>query len=301
MAKVLISGGTGLVGKRLTELLSQQEYEVTHLSRSKGDGKQKTILWNPENMQLNASKIAEFDYIIHLAGAGIVDKPWTDQRKKVILESRSKSAELLQKAIAQNAKKPLSFVSASAVGFYGFETSEHIFKETDVPGSDFLADTCLAWENSVNRIADLGIPTAKIRIGLVMAAEGGALKEIAKPIKMGLGAVLGSGKQYMPWIHIDDLCRLFIFAMEKKLEGAYNAAVPSDKQVNNAVFTKQLAKTLKKPIILPAIPAFVMKVILGSRALLVLKGSRVDSTKIQKAGFKFKFTELKEALAEIYG
>lgn len=300
MKKVLISGGSGLVGERLTELLNEQNYEVSHLSRTKSSGKQQTIVWDVDKMQLNASEIEEFDHIIHLAGAGIVDEPWTAARKKVILESRTKSAELLKNAISQNQKKPASFVSASAVGYYGFVTSEHVFKETDAPGNDFLAETCLAWENSVDAISDLDIPVAKIRIGLVMTAKGGALKEMAKPIKIAFGAALGSGKQYMPWIHIDDLCRMFIYAMENKLQGAYNAAAPAKKQVTNANFTKVLAKVLKKPLWLPNAPAFVMKMVLGSRALLVLEGSRVDSSKIQEAGFELKFTELGEALSAIY-
>lgn len=300
MKKVLISGGSGLVGNRLTELLEEQNYEVAHLSRTKGNGARKTIVWDVQKMQLDAGEVADFDHIIHLAGAGIVDQPWTDERKKIILESRSESAELLKNAISQNERKPISFVSASAVGYYGLVTSEHIFVESDDAGEDFLAETCVAWENSVDEVAKLGIPIAKIRIGLVLSSKGGALKEIAKPIKMGFGAALGSGKQYMPWIHIDDLCRIFIFAMENKLEGAYNAAVPADQQLNNASFTKILANVLKKPLWLPNVPPFVMKLILGSRALLVLKGSRVDSSKIQASGFQLKYKELNKTLEEIY-
>lgn len=302
MKKVLISGGSGLVGSKLTEMLLAKGYEVAHLSRSSGGAsKVKTIVWDVDQMQLNAAEISEYDHIIHLAGAGIVDEKWTEERKRVILESRTKSAQLLRNAMAQNDKKPASFVSASAVGYYGFVTSDHIFKESDEAGNDFLAETCQAWENEVDQIKKFDIPTSKIRIGLVMSKAGGALKEMAKPIKLGFGAALGSGKQYMPWIHIEDLCRIFIYAMEHKLNGAYNAAAPAENQVNNNAFTKAVARALKKPLWLPNVPAFVMKLILGSRSLLVLEGSRVDAQKIVSEGFEFNYEKLDKALNEIYG
>ena len=295
---VLISGGSGLVGSRLTELLLDKGYQVAHLSRSASEGKVKTIKWDIEKMSLDPSSIEPYSYIINLAGAGIVAEAWTEERKKVIQESRTNTTKLLKKAIEKNDRKPISFVSASAVGFYGFETSDHIFNEDDNPGNDFLAETCLKWEESIDEVAALGIPTAKIRIGIVLSNKGGALKEMAKPLKYNVGAPLGSGKQYMPWIHIDDLCRIFIHALENKLQGAFNAAAPN--QVNNESFTRILAKTLKKPLWLPHIPAFVMKMILGSRALLVLEGSRVSSKKIQERGFEFEFEFLEDALKEIY-
>jgi len=177
-------------------------------------------------------------------------------------------------------------------------SGEHIFSEEDPPGTDFLGKTCRLWENSVDQIAQMNIPAAKIRIGIVLSEKGGALKEMAQPVKMGFGAPLGSGKQYMPWIHIDDLCEIFIHAMENKLLGAYNAAAPE--QVNNSTFTKALAKVLKKPLWLPNVPEFIMKLILGSRSLLVLEGSRVDPKKIQSTGFSFRYKSLKPALENLY-
>lgn len=296
--KVLIGGGSGLVGKRLTEILSTKGYEVSHLSRSTEGKKTPTIKWSVSKMQLDSTEIEKFDHIINLTGAGIVDEPWTEERKQVLVDSRVKSTQLLAKAIKANSKKPESFVSASAVGYYGFVTSKKIFTEKDEAGTDFLAETCVLWEESTKEIENLGIPTSKVRIGIVLTKEGGALKEMAKPIKFGFGAALGSGQQYMPWIHIDDLCHLFIHAMESKLEGAYNAGAPN--QVNNKEFTKILAKVLRKPLWLPNVPAFVMKLILGTRALLVLEGSRVSSTKTENSGFKFKYENLKAALKEIY-
>ena len=296
--KVLIGGGSGLVGKRLNQLLEAKNYEVWILSRS-SKGKKNTLEWDVKNQKLDHTAIESFEYVINLTGAGIVDEPWTDERKKEIIDSRVKSSELLAKAISQNSKKPTSFVSASAVGFYGFVTGEHIFKETDAAGTDFLAETCELWEQSTNSIKKLGIPTSLIRIGIVLDKNGGALKEMAKPVKLFAAAALGTGKQYLPWVHVDDLCHLFIHAMENKLKGAYNAGAPN--QVNNKTFTKVLAKVLKRPFFLPNVPPFVMKLILGNRALLVLEGSRVSAEKIQKAGFKYEYSELEGALREIYG
>jgi len=295
---VLIGGGSGLVGQRLTKMLNEKGYAVSHLSRSAKNTNIPTIEWDVSNQKLDFSAIENFDYIINLTGAGIVDEPWTEKRKQVIIDSRVKSTQLLAKAIKANSKKPLAFVSASAVGYYGFVTSDKIFSESDEPGTDFLAETCVLWEESVYEIEQLEIPTSKIRIGIVLAKDGGALKEMSKPIKFGVGAPLGSGKQYMPWIHIDDLCRMFIHAMENKLEGPHNAGAPN--QVNNKTFTKVLAKVLNRPFFLPNVPAFMMKLILGTRALLVLEGSRVSPEKIQNTGFKFQYTELEGALREIY-
>ncbi|MDB4061723.1 TIGR01777 family oxidoreductase [Vicingaceae bacterium] len=296
--KVLLGGGSGLVGKRLNQLLTAKGYDVWILSRS-SKGKKNTIEWDVKNQQLDSSAIADFNHIINLTGAGIVDEPWTDERKKEIIDSRVKSTELLSKSISQNSNKPVSFVSASAVGYYGFVTGESFFKETDEAGTDFLAETCKLWEQSTDSIKKLDIPIALVRIGIVLDKNGGALKEMAKPVKLFAGAALGTGKQYLPWIHIEDLCRMFIHAMENKLEGPFNAGAPN--QVNNKTFTKVLAKVLNRPFFLPNVPAFVMKLLLGTRALLVLEGSRVSPEKIEQTGFKFEFTKLEEALREIYG
>lgn len=297
---MLISGGSGLVGTRISQLLMQKGYLVSHLSRSKSASLEGVgvIQWDVKNEQLEATAIEAFDHIIHLAGAGIVDKAWTEDRIKEIEASRTKSAKLIIDAVRQNKKKPESFVSASAVGYYGFQTSEHIYSEDDQPGDDMLAQTCIAWEDEVDKMNELAIPTAKIRVGIVLSDKGGALKEMAKPFKLGFGAALGSGKQYMPWVHIDDLCRLFIAAMEERWSGAYNGAAPN--QVNNLEFSKVLANTLNMPFFLPAVPAFVMRMFLGSRAQLVLEGSRVSAEKVQQKGFEFTYHNLEEALREIY-
>jgi len=298
MQRVLISGGSGLVGQRLTQLLQLKAYEVSHLSRSKAKGNIPTILWDVEKMQINTNELEGFDCIIHLAGAGVMDSRWTSSRKDTIERSRVDSTLLLKNAIEQLNKKPKCFISASAVGYYGLNFNESVYKEEDSPGYDFLAKTCIAWESAIDQVADLGITVSKIRIGLVLTKEGGALEAIAKPIHFGLGSILGSGKQYMPWIHIDDLCHMFIYAFENKLYGAYNGV--SGEEIDNRKFTKNLAKILKKPLWLPNAPSFFLKFLLGERADLILKGNRVSSDKIRNEGFEFKFLTLEDALKEIY-
>ncbi|MCB0803655.1 MAG: TIGR01777 family oxidoreductase [Flavobacteriales bacterium] len=297
--KVLISGGTGLLGSRLTEILIKKGYHVAHLSRSKNKSTAiETIVWDVNQMQLDPKSIEKYDYIIHLAGAGIVDEAWTEKRKKTIIDSRVNSTNLLKQAIAVNQKKPKAFVAASAIGFYGIITSEHIYTENDQAGKDFLASTCELWEQSSEELKGFGFPISKIRIGLVLSKHGGALKEIAKPVKFGLGAALGSGKQYMSWIHIDDLCQLFIYCFENQKSAVFNGVAPN--QMNNKEFTKTLAKVLGKPFFLPNVPSFVLKLILGDRAQLVLEGSRISAEKVKKDGFAYQFEDLETALKDIY-
>ena len=299
MKKILIGGGSGLIGSRLTDLLMKKGYEVAHLSRSEQSKSWvNAIHWDVENQKLNAEDIKGFDAVINLAGAGIADEAWTEERKKVIRDSRVKSNLLLRDRLKELSDKPSFFISASAIGYYGMRTSARVFKEDDQPAEDFLAQSSADWEASADEIADLGIPTAKIRIGLVLSDEGGALAEMEKPLRWGVGAPLGDGKQGMPWIHIDDLCGIFIYILENSYEGVYNGVAP--KGVNNREFTTTLAKVLEKPLFLPPVPGFMIKLIMGERANLVLKGSLVSSKKIEKAGYVFKYSELEEALKEIY-
>ena len=296
--KVLISGGSGMLGQALSALLIAKGYSVVHLSRNSNGKSYESIEWNVEQGKLDFKSIENVDHFIHLAGAGIADKAWSEDRKKEIIDSRVKSAELLAMAIASNSSKPKRFISASAAGFYGQQTDEHYYSEEDPAGNDFLGETCANWEKSISSINELGVSTAIVRIGIVLSTEGGALKEMAKPIKSYVGAPLGTGKQYIPWIHIKDLCKIFIHILENNMEGTYNAASPN--QVNNKEFTKCLAAVLNKPLFLPNVPAFIMKLILGSRANLVLEGSRVSVEKIVNSGFEFEFKELKPALVDLY-
>ncbi|MAY84164.1 MAG: TIGR01777 family protein [Flavobacteriales bacterium] len=297
--KVLIGGGSGLVGSRLTDLLMNKGYSVSHLSRSKESKSWvDAIHWDVEKHKLNPKDIEGFDIVINLAGAGIADEPWSDKRKKVIRDSRVNSNLLLRDTLEQLRVKPSFFVSASAIGFYGLQTTNHLFSEDDPAGSDFLAKTCIEWESSADEMTKLGIPTAKVRIGLVLSDEGGALAEMEKPFRWGVGAPLGNGKQGMPWIHIDDLCGIFIHLIENKMTGVYNGVSPNG--VNNRHFSREFAEVLNRKMILPAVPGFMIKLMMGDRADLVLKGSLISSRKIQEANYEFEYPVLKEALYDLY-
>lgn len=296
---VLISGGSGLVGNVLTDLLLEKGYKVGHISRGKSsDSRVETIVWDLKNKTIDIDKVVKYDYLINLVGAGIADKKWTAERKREIIDSRVDSLNFLFEITKNNAHRFKAIVSASAVGYYGFETSDHVFTEMDQPGSDFLAETCVKWEKAVFQFNELNIPTSAVRIGIVLSTDGGALKELARPIKFFAGAPLGSGNQYIPWIHIKDISNQFIYQMENKLTGPYNGS--ADEHRTNAEFTKDVAAVLNKPLILPNVPSFVMKIILGERALMVLKGNKVSNQKIKNSGFEYEFSSLKNALKDLY-
>lgn len=296
--KVLITGASGLVGKRLRELLLQKGYHVSHLGRSKRDGHVNSFVWDVDKGSIDLKALEGVATIIHLAGAGVADKRWTPSRKKEILDSRTKSTDLLFKALKNQTHTVTSFVSASAIGYYGFGLGDEIFTEESKPGSDYLAHVTRQWEEAIDQVESLSIRVVKLRIGIVLSEKGGALAEMVKPIKLGAGSPLGTGKQSLTWIHLDDLCEMFIKAVEDSaMKGAYNAVGPE--WVTNAEMTKAIAKVLNKPLWLPAVPGFVLKIILGELADLVINGSKISSTKIQKTGFKFKFVWLEEALKDL--
>lgn len=296
---VLITGGTGLVGTRLTQLLQGKGYTVKYLSRSAGtkNGVQ-AFAWDIEKQSIDEAAFGGTDVVMHLAGAGVADKSWTPERKKEILESRTKSTALLQDTLRTIDHRVNAFVSASAIGYYGWDSGGVWKGEESRFGDDFLATVTKAWEEGADEIAGLGIRTAKLRIGIVFSAKGGALYEIAKPVKWGVGAPLGKGDQYMSWIHIDDLCKMFIYASENDtVSGTYNAVAPTPE--TNKVITAAVAKVLDKPCFMPNVPAFVLKLMLGKRAAMVLGGSRVSAEKIMAAGFAFDHPDLKGALRDL--
>lgn len=238
------------------------------------------------------------DTIIHLAGAGIADKRWTNKRKREILESRTKSTALLFQTLASAPHQVKTVISASAIGYYGGTLSSEWFDESSEGGHDFLAEVVKQWESEAAKITELGIRLVRIRIGVVLSREGGALREMVKPIQWGVGAALGSGRQWMSWIHGDDLCRIFAFCMEnERLSGVFNAVSPSP--VTNVELTKAIARVLKKRILLPAVPAVLLRLALGEMANLVILGNRVSSEKIRKAGYSFKHDELNMALHDL--
>ena len=302
MAKnVLVTGATGLLGNQLTQLLLNRGYGVNILSRKAKSGQPGVnyYRWNVEDGTIDKRCIEGVDSVIHLAGEGIAAKPWTNARKERILKSRTESIRLIYKLIgSQPSSRVKTVISASAVGFYG-DRADEILTEESPPGSGFMAEICKAWEDAVDEGIALGLRTVKLRTGIVLTAEGGALPVIAQPIKLGLGSYLGSGKQWMPWIHVHDVLNMYLFVLEnEQIEGTYNQAAPLP--VTNADFTKAVATALKKPLWLPRIPAFVLRVLLGEMKAVVLNSNRTSSEKIESVGFRFKFRSLSMALSDIY-
>jgi hypothetical protein len=296
MAKnVLITGGTGLVGSALIKLLTNEGYTIAVLSRNTKNIGLKSFYWDTDNELLDDKALGFADYIIHLAGESVAGKKWTALQKQKIIDSRVKTTNLLFNRIKEADKKPQRIISASAIGYYGSITSEKVFNENDLPGNDFLSDVVVKWEKSVDQFSLLGIETIKLRIGVVISKEGGALAKMVAPVKMGLGSAIGSGKQYLPWIAIDDLTKMILFAMEKtEPKPVYNAVAPE--HINNYNFMKTLAKVHKRPFFLPNVPAFIMKAMFGEMSTILLNGSRVSSKRIISDGFKFKFEKLVDAL-----
>lgn len=297
MASILVTGGTGLIGKHLCDFLLKRGHKVFILSRNSSN-KPNIFKWDIENNYIDENAIKNTDYIIHLAGLGIADKRWTAKRKKLLIDSRVSSANLLYtkvKALNPNLK---GFIAASGIGFYGAISTNKIFTENDSAGNDFLSTICIHWENASLQFNTLNIRTVILRTGVVLTKKGGALEKIVKPIKFGYGAALGTGKQYMPWIHIEDLCEMYLQAIENPdLTGIYNAVAPE--HCTNKILTKEIAEVLNKPLFLPNIPALILKIILGKLSNILLEGSRVSSNKIVETGFEFKFSTLKNALKNL--
>ncbi len=301
--KILITGGTGLVGTALTELLVEKGYLVTILTRDKNrTSKHPNItysFWDIDKGIIDKDELLSANYIVHLAGAGIADKPWSSNRKKEILDSRVEPIRLIHNSLKNNAHQLKAFISASGVGYYGAITTNTIFDEKASAANDFLGKTCLQWEQAVDEIAELPIRIVKLRTGIVLAKNGGALPKMMQPFKFGLGAALGTGKQIMPWIHIDDLARLYCAAIESEsFTGAYNAIAGN---VSNKDFSKALSKVINKPFWLPNVPGGMLKLFLGEMAVILLEGSAASNQKLLQTGFKLKFTNLEEALMKLVG
>jgi uncharacterized protein (TIGR01777 family) len=299
MDTILISGGSSLIGRHLGRKLKGKGYRVILLCRSKKpDAVFQTYYWNPGKSEVPPEAISGCDYIIHLAGAGIGDKRWTGKRKNLIVESRVRTAQLLFEKIRHNKNKPRAFITSSAVGYYGTITSERIYVETDPPSRDFLGTTCRQWEAAADRYGESGIRVVKIRTGVVLAQKGGALARMIAPVKVGFGSAIGDGRQYFPWIHIDDLCGIYARAVEDtNMTGAYNAVAPE--HITNHDFMIALAHKLKRPFWFPNIPTGVMKLLFGEMSEILLKGSRIYSERIREAGFEFRFPCIDKALDDL--
>lgn len=296
---VLISGGSGFIGSHLTGLLIAKGYSVSILSRSEKQNKGDVFYykWDVANQSIDENAVLNADYIIHLAGENIAEKRWTPKRKAAIIDSREKSTQLLYSVLKKNNKKLDAFISASAIGIYGAVNGEEICTENTPYVNDFLGYTCQKWEGAIDFIENLNIRTVKIRTGLVLGKNDGFLKKLIPLFKFRLGSALGSGKQYMPWIHVDDLCNIYLQAvLNPNMEGPYNAAINDN--TTNTIFSKTMARIFGYSIWLPNVPAFVLKLVMGEMAVIVLTGRRVSSDKIEQTGFQFKFKNLEEALKD---
>lgn len=298
---VLITGGSGLVGTRLTQILLANGFTVSHLSRKPTNttGKVKIYHWDIENGIIDEKALLEADYLVHLAGAGIADEKWTEERKKEIIDSRTKSLRLITASLQTLPHKIQAFTSASGIGFYGADTGEEHISEQYTAGDDFVAECCTQWEAVADEIQNLGIRTSKLRIGIVLSTKGGALPKILLPVRFGVGAALGTGKQYQSWIHIDDLCELFIKSLtDESMNGVYNAVAP--KPVTNYELTKTSAEILKRPFFMPNVPAWTLKLVFGEMSIIVLGGNYILNQRISlETDFQYQYTTVKKALESL--
>ena len=296
-----------MIGKALTEALLEKNYKVIILSRKVASQQpiNENLLyaeWDIPNQIIDKVAIERADYIIHLAGAGIADKRWTKKRKQEIIVSRVKSGELLTKTLQEIPNKVKAVISASAIGWYGADPvipNPKPFTEDDPADSSFLGETCKQWEESTEPVTQLGKRSVKLRTGIVLSKQGGALKEFEKPLRFGIAAILGNGRQVYSWIHIDDLVRLYITAIEDdNMRGAYNAVTP--KPVSNKELTLQLARTKKGSFFIPVyIPSFALKIALGEMSIEVLKSATESCDKIHYSGFTFLYPTIEAALKNL--
>lgn len=300
MKTILITGGTGLVGKKIVAELISNDYSVHLLSRSKKtDTKEiKYFVWDYKNNQIDEKCFDTICGIIHLAGEGIADKRWTDKRKQEIISSRVDTAKLLLQKVKEKKLQLDFYISASATGYYGGKTIDKLFTENDLPADDFMGECCNLWEKSADEFSAIAKRIVKIRIGVVMDSDGGALPKIIGPVRYGFGTALGSGKQFMPWVHVKDLVSIFCTAVQnEKYNGVYNAVAPEF--ITNYDFTKIAARVLNKPFFLPNVPAFTLKLVLGEMSCVVLEGNRVSSEKIIQEGFNFQFSTIESAFKNL--
>jgi uncharacterized protein len=304
MSTVLITGGTGLVGKALSHALLAKGYEIIILSRGQKNKEVQPGIsyarWDIKKQYIDVSAIQKADHIVHLAGAGVVEKKWTEAYKKEIRASRIESSRLIIEALRNNENKVKTVVSSSAIGWYGEDTEPvKPFVEGDPPADNFLGQTCKLWEESIEPVTGLGKRLVKFRTGIVLGNEGGAYAEFKKPVHLGIAPVLGSGRQVVSWIHIDDLCRMFIAAIENEnMHGSYNAV--ASLPVTNRQLMLTIANTIKGKFYIPVqVPSFVLKIMLGDRSIEILKSATVSNKKILDTGFRLHFENIEDAIKNL--
>lgn len=295
--KILVSGAHGLVGKALIKSLTRDGHDVLSLVRRERVVGKPEIEWHPNRGQIDAQHLEGFDVVIHLAGESIASGRWTDDKKLKIRESRVKGTTLLSESLARLSRPPATFISASAIGYYG-NRGDELLTEQSAPGKGFLSEVCVAWEKATGAAEAKGIRTVHARFGIILDTDGGALEKMLTPFRMGVGGKLGDGKQWMSWIALDDVVRGLRFLIDNQtVRGAVNFTAPN--AVTNAEFTKTLGSVLSKPTILP-VPAFAARLAFGEMAdALLLSSARVEPSRLQDEGFKFEYSDLPQALQAI--
>lgn len=291
MTTFLISGGRGLVGKALGNMLKRQGHTVYKLSRR--PKRKGHIYWNPEKQSIEGKHLHKIEVIINLAGANIGAQKWSNKRKLELINSRVNSIQFLKQTAATMPNLNY-YISASGINCYGYN-SQIEKEESDDYGNDFLSELVKEWEAASNSFKEI-CPVAILRIALVVDKKGGALKKIMKPIKLGVGSPLGSGQQYLPWIHIKDLCRMFIHCIEHKKEGIFNAA---NGYISNQEFMKTISKKMQKPFFFPAIPKPILSFFLGEMSTMLTESLKVSNQKIKQNGFEFLFPDFDSAMTHI--
>ncbi len=297
--KCIISGGTGFIGRRVVDRLLKDTHYVGVWSRRPGQDNRTAVAthsWDPLVGEPPLESLNGMDCVIHLAGENVAQR-WTPDVKRRIHDSRVKSTENIISAIGKVRHKPKVFICASAIGIYG-NRGDEVLTEESVPGTGFLADTCRAWEAEADRARNYGMRVVKIRIGFVLGKDGGALQKMVPAFKMFVGGKLGSGKQWMPWVHVNDVAEVFAYAVNNEISGVWNATAPNP--VRNSEFTKELASVLGRPALFP-VPPPALKLAFGEFAQHMVDSARVVPEKLTKAGFQFQYPELSGALRNLLG
>jgi uncharacterized protein len=300
MKKILIAGGTGLIGKHLSQLLKNNGYEVTHLSRRANPNAEfPTYAWQPEAGTFDKKAFDEADAIINLAGAGIADKLWSKERKKEIIESRTSGNALIANYLRSNNHSIQTYISASAIGFYA-DRGDELMTETATVGKGFLAESTAAWEQAIQEVAATNVRTVALRIGVVLSPEGGALQKMLLSFMFRLGVYFGNGQQWTSWIHRADLCNIFLWALQNQdIKGIYNAVAPTP--ISNYDLTKAISVAKGGGYLMLPTPSFALRLGMGEMADVVLGSTKVSSQKIENQGFIFRFPKVAEALKDLFG